>query len=384
MSLLNQIESLDKLNNDKIKQELNEQDIQNYLELKSNVKNVREVVDSAEYDLQQCLDLTDHLRQEVSLDENKSKAAETLRNIGELKARSLILENKLKLANDPQKEQENLNDVIKSGNSAINSMTENLENLEKQMEEQISIYNNKENDLENLTSPTGTELKQLIKKQNQLNNMLADWQANEGSEKSEIASLEAKYSNFNDQVKRLKEGIKRLPELGDQNILESATNANKSGSKLQEEITQILILEKKLENESEELEEKLSKTKADISTFTDVATVKADCEEKRLALTTERESLNHQRNIFQQATEAKTRKMQRLSNLLENDSKFMQVSRLEGEVKKLSEKNFELFEIIEQRQFDAMPLRNKVKQLEQDHQEWLQQRLLNGLGVQLE
>jgi len=214
--------------------------------------------------------------------------------------------------------------------------------------------------------------------------MLSDWQQEEGAQESELATIEPELLTMSEEIRRLKEGIKRLPELGNQNVLDTNLGSNENATQLQEEITQVLILEKKLDQERDTLHEKCANHKADIQQYSDVQGARQDADEKRAALNLEREQLQKQRGRFQQAVESKTRKEQSVKSQLQQEKSYQQAVDMEKRYKSLCESNLDLFESVEQRKVDATPLRNKVIQLERNHQMWLQDRLLNGMGVQIE
>ena len=228
-------------------------------------------------------------------------------------------------------------------------------------------------------------MKKLLKKKHQLVNMLSDWAKEEGDQSKEIEETTPQRKQLEEEIKRLKDGIKRLPELGDQNVLESNDlGSNQSAQKLLDDITQILVLQKKLGQESDQLQETIATRKADIQHYSDVQGARNDADEKRASLNAEREGLQLQRSKFQKAVDEKSNKLQNVQTVLNATEGYKNSSDLEKKYKSVCEQNLELSDVIEQKQVDATPLRNKVMQLEQDHQSWLQERLLNGLGVQVE
>merc|ERR1712168_70428 len=384
MSIAREIDELEALQTDRIKSELSEDDYVKYVSLTNDVKLAREEVEAVQSDCNEVQALVEQLQAEVAADEAKSTAANLYARLSELRAKSHAIEQELLRKEDPLKEQERLGEQIRAGNAATQALERQIDHLDKRIDAASSSYSDLQQQSASLKSGTAAEMKKLLKKQAQLNQMLTEWTQEESQQVAELETTEPQMVNMGEEIRRLKEGIKRLPELGDQNVLDSNIGSNDNAAKLQEEIMKVLVLEKKLDQERDIYHEKKATYKADIQQYSDVQGARNDAEEKRAALNIEREQLQRQRGRFQQAVEAKTRQEQALKSQLQSNTSYMKISDLEKRYKSLAESNLELSESVEQRKVDATPLRNKVIQLERNHQMWLQERLLNGMGVQIE
>jgi len=329
--------------------------------------------------------LVEQLQAEVAADEVKRTASSLYSRLSDLKSKSHALQAELARSDDPVKEQERLTEQIRAGNAATQALERQIDNLDKRIDAASTTKAEVDGQLVNLKSGTAAEMKKLLKKKNQLVNMLSDWSNEESSQLAEIEKTTPLRKQLEEEIKRLKDGIKRLPELGDQNVLESTNlGSNQSAQKVLEETTQILVLQKKLGQESEQLHETIASRKSDIQHYSDVQGARNDADEKRGALNVEREQLQLQRSKFQKAVDERTSKLQNVQTVLNASEGWKNAGDLEKRYKSVCEQNLDLNDVIEQKQVDATPLRNKVMQLEQDHQSWLQDRLLNGLGVQVE
>merc|ERR1711893_16903 len=105
---------------------------------------------------------------------------------------------------------------------------------------------------------------------------------------------------------------------------------------------QILVLEKKIEQENEQLEEKISSYKLDIEQYSDVHGARSEAEEKRTVLNEERDSLMRTKNKFQQATEAKTRRLQEIQTRLSKNDEYISCVDEERKLKAAAEANYDL------------------------------------------
>lgn len=385
MLVAQEIDELEAIQKERIKAELSSEEYDRFLKVSDSVKRAREEVEEAQTTCNEVQILVEQLQQEVAADEIKGKASMLYAKLSDLKSKSHAIQAELNRSDDPVKEQERLTEQIRAGNSATQALERQIEILEQRIDAASNIKSDVEGSLANLRSGTAAEMKKLFKKKHQLSQMLQDWADEESSQLAEIEKTTPQRAELEEEIKRLKDGIKRLPELGDQNVLESSNlGSNENAQKLQEDVTQILILEKKLNQEAEKLHEDIANRKADIQHYSDVQGARNDADEKRAALNIEREHLQQQRARFQKAVDQKTSKLQGVSTVLTASEEYKIASDLEKRYKSVSEQNLELSDAIEQKQVDATPLRNKVMQLEQDHQGWLQERLLSGMGVQVE
>merc|ERR1712071_722671 len=240
-----------------------------------------------------------------------------------------LQEQELLRKEDPLKEQERLGEQIRAGNAATQALERQIDNLDKRIDAASSSHSDLQQQSASLKSGTAAEMKKLLKKQAQLNQMLTEWTQEESQQVEELETTEPQLVNMGEEIRRLKEGIKRLPELGDQNVLDSNIGSNDNAAKLQEEIMKVLVLEKKLDQERDIYHEKTATYKADIQQYSDVQGARNDAEEKRAALNIEREQLQRQRGRFQQAVEGKTRQEQALKSQLQSNTSYMKVSDLE-------------------------------------------------------
>merc|ERR1712176_1553277 len=272
--------------------------------------------------------------------------------------------------------------------SILDKTEEKIEKEERETEKISDQKNELDERLAELTTGLGNKIIIILEKYKKLQSLMEGFENTADQEKREFEQTKSNLENLQHEKKSYEAGISRLEKM-DQN----SNNPGKSNhfndsqniSALKEKLNELYFEETKYKEQITNNSENLDKIRTDIAIYNDVATLKQTAAEKQENLMEERETLGKKKSQFQQAANEKSRKTNEISHSLHGNKVFTKIEKLEGDLKNTAKICVDKEDMV-QRQLadDATPVISKVRQLSNDHNTWLVDRLQRGVGIQIE
>ena len=315
----------------------------------------------------------------------KLKLVRDIKSLAENQQKNSKLSLELDTIEAPIREEKMAQQKIEELKSILDKTEEKIEKEERETEKIADQKNELDERLAELTTGLGNKIIIILEKYKKLQSLMEGFENTADQEKREFEQTKANLENLQHEKKSYESGILRLEKMDNPGKSNTQFTDSQNISNLKEKLNELYFEETKYKEQISNNSENLDKIRTDIAIYNDVATLKQTAAEKQENLMEERETLGKKKSQFQQAANEKSRKTNEISSLLHGNKVFTKIEKLEGDLKNTAKICVDKEDMV-QRQLadDATPVISKVRQLSNDHNTWLVDRLQRGVGIQIE
>lgn len=354
---LNTIEG--QLENEKRKTErlvesMNDSTREKYEELLKEKASLQEKATKMQQELDELYKEQLYLEEEIALSPLKQEAVKLHLKIIEAEEKRNKLQEKEKHRISPEEEREKLLQKIKQENMDIAAAEAQLTEKKKQIQEAEQKLEQLETDIEDTQSEKQMKYKELRKREEIIEQFMITFEQNKQNETIKLHKLEetiveyleniSNMINVNINFKGSDEVaiLNNLPPFNEHEYInngQSFEKLSKDNLRLQQILSEMEMLERKLKIESDDLNEKMKQEESKLITLEDLDSLKTKLAIRQGQLAKECEQLKLQQVTHEQELKAIQFEYNEIKQRLENNDEYSQINILQNTVENLIEEH---------------------------------------------
>nr|XP_034171624.1 intraflagellar transport protein 74 homolog isoform X2 [Osmia lignaria] len=303
-----------------------------------------------------------YLEEEITLSPLKQEAVKLHLKIIEAEEKRNKLREEERHRISPEEEREKLLQKIKQENMDIAAAEAQLTEKKKQMQEVEQKLEQLETDIEDTQSEKQIKYKELRKREEIIEQFMTSFEQNKHDETTKLQKLENTIIEYLENISNMINIninftgsdeiaiLNNLPPFNEHEYTngdQSFERLSKDNLRLQQILSEMEMLERRLKVESDDLNERMKKEESKLITLEDLDTLKTKLAIKQGQLTTECEQLKQQQVTHEQELEDIRSEYNEIKQRLENNSVYSQISVLENTMENLIEEHKKIENFIE-------------------------------------
>lgn len=372
----------EQLENEKRKTErlvegMNDSTREKYEELLKEKANLQEKAAKMQQELDKLYKEQLYLEEEIALSPLKQEAVKLHLKIIEAEEKRNKLQEKEKHRISPDEEREKLLQKIKQENMDIAAAEAQLAEKKKQIQEAEQKLEQLETDIEDTQSEKQMKYKELRKREEIIEQFMITFEQNKQDETIKLHKLEETIVEYLGNISNMINVninfrgsdeiaiLNNLPPFNEHEYIyngQSFENLSKDNLRLQQILSEMEMLEKKLKIESDDLNEKMKQEENKLITLEDLDSLKTKLAIKQGQLTKECEQLKQQQVTHEQELKTIQFEYNEIKQRLKNNDEYNQISILQNTVENLIEehKKIENFIQIQRQRSNYGPVKTDV------------------------
>lgn len=295
-----------------------------------------------------------YLEEEMALSPLKQEAVKLHLKIIEAEEKRSKLQEEEKHRISPEEEKENLLHKIKQDNMDIAASEAQLSEKKKRIQEVEQELEQLETDIEDTETEKQVKYRELRKREEIMEQFMSSFEQNKQDETNKLEKLEKtiverleNISNVSDvdtgfingDEMSLLNSVPSYDDYEDSNSDQSFEGLTKQNLKLQQILSQMEVLERKLKAEFNELDERINKKENKTIALEDIDDLKAKLTIKQDQLTLDCEMLKQQQLNYEEELKTVQLEYNEVKERLQNNEVYREINMLENTLEKLMEEH---------------------------------------------
>lgn len=338
----------------KLVESMNDSTREKYEELLKEKASLQEKATKMQQELDELYKEQLYLEEEIALSPLKQEAVKLHLKIIEVEEKRNKLQEKEKHRISPEEEREKLLQKIKQENIDIAAAEAQLTEKKKQIQEAEQKLEQLETDIEDTQSEKQMKYKELRKREEIIEQFMITFEQNKQDETIKLHKLEETIVEYLENISNIINVninfrgsdeiaiLNNLPPFNEYEYINNGQNfekLSKDNLRLQQILSEMEMLEKKLKIESDNLNEKMKQEESKLIILEDLDSLKTKLAIKQGQLTKECEQLKQQQATHEQELKAIQFEYNEIKQRLENNDEYSQINILQNTVENLLEEH---------------------------------------------
>lgn len=347
---------IEKMNAERVVEGMNVEQRTKFDSLKIQKMELQRTIDSMQNELDQLSSQKANMEEQIALSQAKQEAVKLLIKISEVEEKRDKLREEEKNRLSPEEERVQLLAKVKQDNADVAAAERQTAELKRRIAEAEQELEQLETDLEESQSARHVKYKEMRKREEAMEQFMVSFDRSRLDELERLDKLEAmivdhltEISNCMSSDPHITAGdemailnvqhvISEDPE-PPENVDQSIEGLSSEHTRLQQNLMKMETLEKRLNAELTELNEKINKKQSDLVVFEDLDGLKARFELKKEEMIAERARLKNREPSSKQELETAREEYAEIKSQLDKNETYLQISSLEEKLEKLKKNN---------------------------------------------